>query len=212
MIVDAVRNNTLAIGIFALVCGAILAGTYQLTKQPIADAERAAAEKALLEIVPASRHNNDLLLDTVPVPEQYWKTLGLKQGGDIHVARDGGKPVAIIVPSVTQEGYNGEIRLIVGINFDGTIAGVRAVKHGETPGLGDKVDLRKSDWILEFNNTSLQNPAIAGWAVKKDGGEFDQFTGATITPRAIVKQVLKTLQYFADDQQRLNSLIEESTP
>jgi len=104
------------------------------------------------------------------------------------------------LPTVAPDGYSGDIKLIVGINLDGTIAGVRALSHKETPGLGDKVDLRKSNWILNFNGRSLLQPSIEQWAVKKDGGTFDQFTGATITPRAVVKSVKKALLFF--QQQR----------
>jgi electron transport complex protein RnfG len=93
--------------------------------------------------------------------------------------------------------------MIIGVNFNGSVAGVRVVDHRETPGLGDKVDLKKSDWILSFNGKSLVNPQASGWTVKKEGGDYDQFTGATITPRAVIKQILKTLQYFEDDRERL---------
>ena len=93
--------------------------------------------------------------------------------------------------------------MIIGINFDGTIAGVRVTEHRETPGLGDKVDLKKSDWILDFNGKSLVNPDKSGWDVKKNGGAYDQFTGATITPRAVIHQIAKTLEYFTEDSERL---------
>jgi len=138
-----------------------------------------------------------------PVPEQYWAMLGLKKGGNIHIARDQGDPVAAIIPAITQDGYSGAISMIIGINFDGTVAGVRVVEHRETPGLGDKIDLKKSDWILGFNGKSLLNPQQSDWKVKKEGGDFDQFTGATITPRAVVNQILKSLQYFENDRERL---------
>jgi electron transport complex protein RnfG len=105
--------------------------------------------------------------------------------------------VAAIIPVTAPDGYSGDIELIVGVNADGSIAGVRVLSHKETPGLGDKVDLRKSDWILGFNGRSLNNPELAGWAVRKDKGVFDQFTGATITPRAVVAATLRALQ-FAD--------------
>jgi electron transport complex protein RnfG len=144
-----------------------------------------------------------LLLDTQPIPEQYWATLGLESGGDIHIARLDGQPVAAIIPSITPEGYSGDIAMIVGVNFDGSVAGVRVVEHKETPGLGDKVDLRKSDWILSFNGKSLSKPEPSAWNVKKERGEFDQFTGATITPRAVIHQIAKTLQYFSQDKERL---------
>jgi len=186
-----------------LVTSLILATTNELTYERIEQSEREAAQRALLEIIPLERHDNDMLMDVQPVPEQFWATLGLKKGGNIHIARDQGQPVAAIIPAVTPKGYSGDISMIIGINFNGSIAGVRVVEHRETPGLGDKVDLKKSDWILSFNGKSLVNPQASGWKVKKEGGDYDQFTGATITPRAVINQVLKTLQYFEDDRERL---------
>lgn len=206
MVLKSVRFNSIALAIFALVTALVLAVTNDLTYERIAQSEREAAERALLEIIPLERHDNDLLMDVQPVPEQYWAMLGLKKGGNIHIARDKGQPVAAIIPAVTPDGYSGSIAMIIGINFDGTIAGVRVVEHRETPGLGDKIDLKKSNWILSFNGKSLENPQRENWKVKKEGGEFDQFTGATITPRAVVSQVLKSLQYFEHDQERLQKI------
>ena len=203
MLIDSIRFNSLVLGLCALITAALLATTYLNTKDRIAEEERKVAQKALLEIVPEHRHNNDLLLDTLSIPPQYLETLGI-DGGQINIARDGESPVAIIVPATAPDGYNGDIKMIIGINLDdNSIAGVRIIKHNETPGLGDKVDTNKSDWVLGFNGKSLLNPTPGKWKVKKDGGEFDQFTGATITPRAIVNQIAKTLRYFAEDKQRL---------
>lgn len=193
----SISKNSLLLGLFALITAAILAGTQAGTRDRIAAAEREAAQKALLEIVPLDRHNNDLLVDTVTIEPEYWPLLGLKDGGEVNIARDHDMPVAAIIPAVAPDGYSGDIKLIIGINADGSVAGVRALSHNETPGLGDKVDLKKSDWILGFNGKSLTNPGIGQWAVKKDGGDFDQFTGATITPRAVVKQVKNALEFFA---------------
>jgi electron transport complex protein RnfG len=203
MIMKSMGFNSIVLALFAFVTSLILATTNELTYERIEQSEREAAQRALLEIIPLERHDNDMLMDVQPVPEQYWATLGLKKGGNIHIARDQGQPVAAIIPAVTPDGYSGAISMIIGINFNGSIAGVRVVEHRETPGLGDKVDLKKSDWILSFNGKSLVNPQSSGWNVKKEGGDYDQFTGATITPRAVVKQVLKTLQYFEDDRERL---------
>ena len=203
MIFKSMGKNSLLLALFALITALILASTDRLTEDRIAESERLAAQKALFEIVPVERHSNDLLLDVQPIPEQYWKTLGLESGGDIHIARLNGQPVAAIIPSITPEGYSGDIAMIVGVNFDGSVAGVRVVEHKETPGLGDKVDLRKSDWILSFNGKSLTNPQAKAWNVKKEKGAFDQFTGATITPRAVIHQIAKTLEYFSQDKERL---------
>ena len=200
MLGTSISTNSLLLGLFALITAAVLAGTQAGTADRIAAAEREAAQKALLEIVPLNRHTNDMLVDTVAVEPAFWNKLGLKDGGNIHIARDNGEAVAAIIPAVAPDGYSGDIKLIVGVNADGSVAGVRVLTHNETPGLGDKVELKKSDWILSFDNTSLENPKIDQWGVKKDGGEFDQFTGATITPRAVVNQVKRTLEFFAQAQ------------
>lgn len=210
MIFQSMGKNSLLLAVFALITAVILASTDRLTEDRIAESERLAAQKALFEIIPMERHNNDLLMDIQPIPEKYWSTLGLESGGDIHIARLDGEPVAAIIPSITPEGYSGDIAMIVGVNFDGSIAGVRVVEHRETPGLGDKVDLRKSDWILSFNGKSLSNPKPDAWNVKKEKGDFDQFTGATITPRAVIHQIAKTLEYFSQDKERLLNTLNSS--
>lgn len=210
MIFQSMGKNSLLLAVFALITAVILASTDRLTEDRIAESERLAAQKALFEIIPVERHNNDLLMDIQPIPEKYWSTLGLELGGDIHIARFDGEPVAAIIPSITPEGYSGDIAMIVGVNFDGSIAGVRVVEHRETPGLGDKVDLRKSDWILSFNDKSLSNPKPDAWNVKKEKGDFDQFTGATITPRAVIHQIAKTLEYFSQDKERLLNTLNSS--
>ncbi|MBT4928870.1 MAG: electron transport complex subunit RsxG [Cellvibrionales bacterium] len=207
MIFQSMGKNSLLLALFALITALILASTDRVTEDRIAESERLAAQKALFEIVPLALHNNDLLVDLQPIPEQYWLALGLDNGGDVHIARLDDQPVAAIVPSITTDGYSGDIAMIVGINFDGTVAGVRVVDHKETPGLGDKVELRKSDWILSFNGKSLNNPEISKWNVKKDRGDFDQFTGATITPKAVIHQIAETLEYFEKDRERLLSAI-----
>ena len=109
--------------------------------------------------------------------------------------RQGNTVVGVILPATARDGYSGDIRALVGVRRDGSVAGVRVVAHRETPGLGDKVDLRKSDWILDFNERNLENPALSGWNVEKDGGVFDQFTGATVTPRAVILATRRALEY-----------------
>ncbi len=191
----SIGKNSLLLGAFALVTAGVLAGTYQLTREQIVEAERQAAAAALLEIIPEDRHDNDLLTDTLPVPDDALETLGLRQSEAIHRARQDGRVEAVIIPAVAPDGYSGDIRMIVGVNRNGSIAGVRVLTHNETPGLGDKVDLKKSDWVLSFAGQALGAPPVDDWRVKKDGGVFDQFTGATITPRAVVHQVRRVLEF-----------------
>lgn len=211
MLGTSVSKNSLLLGLFALVTAAVLASTQLATRDRIIAAEREAAQRALFELVPQARIDNDLLNDTLPVPEAMLPALGLKSPEPIHRARRDGQVIAVIVPAVAPDGYSGAIRLLVGVNRDGTVAGVRALSHKETPGLGDKIDLAKSDWILTFNGHSLGNPAADDWRVKKDGGVFDQFTGATITPRAVVAQVRRVLEEVEAHRAQLFELPTETT-
>ncbi|WP_086930113.1 electron transport complex subunit RsxG [Agarilytica rhodophyticola] len=198
MLGKSISKNSVILGGFALITAGVLATTFKATETKIAQAQKRAAQLALLEIVPLERHDNDMLDDTWPIPAKHAQQLGIATGEAIHIARKDGKPVAAIIPSTAPDGYSGAIKIIVGINTDGTIAGARALAHKETPGLGDKIDLNKDEWILGFNNKSLNDPVLAAWKVKKDGGEFDQFTGATITPRAVVNRIKQTLIYFQE--------------
>ena len=194
MLGQSISRNSLLLALFAVATTLLIAATYLGTRDLIADQIRKAEERALLEIVSRERHDNAMLDDTVPVGPDA-EGLGLEQDRQIYIARMGDEPVAAIIPVVAPDGYTGTIEMIVGVNRDGTVAGVRVLVHRETPGLGDKVDIKKSDWILDFNGRSLDNPTLEGWAVKKDGGVFDQFTGATITPRAVVAATARALQF-----------------
>ena len=206
MLKRSIGSSAVVLTLFALATAGTLAITQITTREPIERAIREASAKALLEIIPLDRHSNDLLVDTYPIPRQYWALLGLKQEANINLAREeNGSISAVIIPAVAPDGYSGPIRLLVGVNRDGTVAGVRVTNHSETPGLGDKVEIKKSDWVLSFNGKSLQDPPRDQWKVQKDGGAFDQFTGATITPRAVVNQVRKVLDFVAEHHQEIFS-------
>lgn len=208
MLGRSISKNSLILTAFALATAGALALTNLGTQDRIASAERAAQQRALYEIIPLSQHDNDLLTDTIPVPQSGWSDLGVDATGKIHRARRNGEISALIIPAVAHDGYSGDISMIVGVNRDGTIAGVRILLHKETPGLGDKIELKKSQWILNFNNKSLQVPVIEEWNVKKDGGTFDQFAGATITPRAVVGQIKRVLEFVALNQESLFSSVQ----
>jgi len=199
LIRQSMTRNSALLAVFAVCTTLLVSGTFLLTKGRIAVEKRKAEEKALLEIIPRSRHDNSMLDETIAVGPQS-EGLGLGEEKRIYIARRDGEVIAVIIPATAPDGYTGEIDLVVGVNVDGTIAGVRALSHRETPGLGDKVDLRKSDWVLGFEGRSLDNPTLAGWAVKKDKGVFDQFTGATITPRAVVGATLRVLQFAEENR------------
>ena len=200
MLGQSISKNSLILGAFALVTAGTLALTNLGTQDRIAAAERAAQQKALFEVVPIDQHDNDMLSDTMPVPADAMAALGLRSDKPIYIARKQGEISALIIPATAQDGYSGDIDMIVGVTATGTITGVRVLRHKETPGLGDKVDLKKSQWILNFNGKSLSFPVIEDWKVKKDGGEFDQFAGATITPRAMVGQIKRVLEVVAAQQ------------
>ena len=202
MLGQSITRNSVLLAVFAVCTTLLIAGTYLSTRDQIAVEKRRAEEKALLQVVPRERHDNSMLDETIPVGPQT-PGLGLTENKRIYIARKQGEVVAAVIPATAPDGYTGAIDLIVGVNTDGSIAGVRALAHKETPGLGDKVDIRKSDWVLGFNGRSLGNPELAGWAVKKDKGVFDQFTGATITPRSVVAATLRVLQFAQENRESL---------
>ena len=185
------------LALFAVVGSALLATANWATEDRIADNERQTVIRQLQEILPPESYDNSLLEDTVELTLPT--TISPKGPDTVHIARRNGEPVAAILPVTAPNGYNGAIDMLVGIRRDGTIAAVRVVKHRETPGLGDGIDASRGDWIDQFEGTSLNNPER--WAVRKDGGAFDQLTGATITPRAVVRAVHGALAYFETHQQ-----------
>lgn len=194
------------LGFFAILGSALVGLAYQGTAERIAQSEREALLRQLNAILPNDRYDNSLLqgyLD-VSIPE----ALGAETTR-VYRARRHGRPVAVILSPVIAQGYSGAINLTVGIRADGSLAGVRVLSHKETPGLGDRIDVEKSPWILGFTGKSLDNPPLARWRVKRDGGDFDQFTGATITPRAVVAAVKKALLWYRKQGLKL---FDEPTP
>ncbi len=195
--------------LFAVIGSGLVAFTFDSTADRIAENQRRALLKSLNELVPVDRYDNDIFSDILRVRDP--ELLGSEEPVPVYRARKGGWPVAAVLAVIAPDGYNGSIRLLVAINLDGTLAGVRVVQHRETPGLGDGIEADRSDWILGFAGKSLTNPDKKGWRVKRDGGVFDQFTGATITPRAVVKAVHKALLYFQLHRQKLFEKAPEAT-
>jgi electron transport complex protein RnfG len=187
--------------VFAVVGTTFVAVTEDTTRSKIEDNERLVLLRNLNALLPAEQLDNDIVNDTGTVPASG--LLGTQDDTIVYRARLQGKPIAVIFNSIAPNGYSGKIHLLVGVYADGSIAGVRAVKHSETPGLGDAIETQKSDWIFSFNSRSLDSPKPSKWLVKKDGGDFDQFTGATITPRAIVLAVKKTLLYYQQNSDNI---------
>lgn len=188
---------------FAVIGTTVLAYVNQQTRDAIASSQRRALLDTLHVLINDDAYDNDLYIDRITIVNK--KQLGSKRPLNIYRARKQGQPVAAVIESVAPDGYSGDIKLLIAIDAAGTLLGVRVLEHKETPGLGDKLEIVRSTWITSFNNRSLSQPGKAGWAVKKDGGTFDQFTGATITPRAVVKAVYSTLLFYQQNQQMLFS-------
>jgi len=180
--------------LFAVAGTTLVAVTEYSTSSAIAENERQLLLRNLYALLPRDKLDNDIATDTHQLAAST--LLGTEMETSVYRARQAGEPVAAVFNSIAPNGYSGRIHLLVGVYVDGSLAGVRVVKHAETPGLGDAVELRKSPWIKSFDGKSLDNPQTSGWAVKRDGGDFDQFTGATISPRAVVKAVHNTLLYY----------------
>lgn len=190
----SMARGAVGLGLFAIVTVGGVALTHSMTAERIADNRLASEYQALGQVVPEALHDNALLDGALPLPAA--EALGLPDEFIAWQARRDGQVSAVILPVITREGYSGTISLLVGIAADGELTGVRVLAHQETPGLGDRVETRKSDWIKQFAGLSLGNPPVDQWAVEKDGGAFDAFTGATITPRAVVGAVRRGLEYF----------------
>jgi len=196
------------LGIFGILGAALVAFTWSATAERIAQNERQMFLRNVYKLVPREEITNDLLADVITIDAPNLSDAPVK----VYRARRNGQPLALIFSPVQRSGYAGPIRLMVGILSDGTLGGVRVLAHSETPGLGDKIDEEKSDWILDFSGRSLGDPTLEKWKVKKDGGVFDQFTGATITPRKVVAAVTDTLLYFRKEKERLFALPAEENP
>lgn len=191
---ERVSYQTLLLAGFALLASALLGLADYNTRDVINQRMEEDLRASLAEVVPNSYYDNNLLEDTVIIDSSDDR-IG-EQETLVYLGRKQGKVNAVSFRLTAPTGYSGPISLIMGIDKDGEVLGVRVIAHAETPGLGDKIEVSKSNWILNFKGHSLQNLTIEQWAVKKDGGVFDQFSGATITPRAIVKAVYQGLQFF----------------
>jgi len=195
--------------LFAVIGGGLVSYTEQSTAGQIQINEKLALQKSLKNILPASAYDNDLTSSLITLPAN--KLLGTKKESTVYIAKLNNKANAFIFSPIAPNGYNGKIYLLVGIYADGSIAGTSVVKHRETPGLGDVIEERRSDWIHGFKNQSLETLTEKQWKVKRDGGHFDQFTGATITPRAVVKAVHNSLLYFKQHKDQLLTTSQSAT-
>ncbi len=178
------------LGGFVAIAAALLVTMNLSTKAPIAARQAEDLQASLSQVVADNLHDNKLLENSVILKDAAGKEVKVYRG------TQAGKVSALVWQTVGY-GYAGEIKIIIAVDPDGKILGTRVLAHKETPGLGDKIEEAKGDWILKFTGLSIGNPSDDKWKVKKDGGQFDQFSGATITPRGVVKAIHEALQFFA---------------
>jgi len=197
----ATLRTALNLLFFTLIGTAILAFTFKLTFERIAQSEEAAKLKLINQVASPSMYDNDLVKDTITLPASA--QLGTEQDTIAYRGRLKGQPSIVVLEAIAPDGYSGKIGMIVAINYAGTISGVRVVLHKETPGLGDYIDIAKNKWISLFAGASHEQYQEGDWKVKKDGGQFDYMAGATITPRAVAKAVHKALHYFEENRASL---------
>lgn len=194
---NAIRKNGLTLAIFACASTGVVAVTQYLTKDQILRQERAQLQATLNEVIPHELHDNELYAACTLVSDP---ALGTTTAQPAYIATINNEPKALAIETIAPDGYSGAIKLIIGVDVEGTILGTRVLAHQETPGLGDKIDLRITDWILGFSGKQVTEDNMSEWAVRKDGGQFDSFTGATITPRAVVKAVKNTVEFVNNNR------------
>lgn len=189
-----VIRSGVTLAVIAAVCTALVAITYQATRERIAANEQAWLEQSLQPALSGLFFDSGVSesILTIPAPHE----LPGSEDAVIYRVYSGDSPVAALFVVSARDGYAGAIRLLVGVDINGAITGVHVLEHRETPGLGDRIEAGKSDWVAQFNGRSLGDPIADGWKIKRDGGEFDQLTGASVTPRAIIKALRETLAYF----------------
>lgn len=208
---QSVLRSAAALGLVAVVGTALLTGIDRLTAARIAEQERRVVLEQLNQLLPPALYDNALHEDLLTLQDERY----FPQGQQVvaYRARRQGRPVAVILRFAAVNGYNGRIGLLAGIDMDGRLTGVRVTGHQETPGLGDAIERDRSDWLLAFDGASLQDPPEKDWAVRRDGGAFDQFTGATITPRAVVEALRLALEYHGQHRDQLfATTAQESAP
>lgn len=196
-----ISTTAAAMIIFSLAASTALSVFYFITKSPIDESDARAKRIFLNQVIPADLYDNNLVKDTISVEPS--PLLGNKKNIDVYRAKKNNQVIAVIIEAIAPDGYSGEIKTLVGIDQEDKILGVRVIAHKETPGLGDYIEIDKSQWIKNFNLKSLDKVSEKKWAVKKDGGDFDYISGATITPRAVIKSTYKCLLYSKENKKRL---------
>lgn len=195
---NQIIHRGLVLAAFALVSTGLISITFTSTQDQIEQQKVQKRLAILNEIVPTGSYNNDIQHDCAEFTSN--ELLGSDEPHKIYRGRMDSQPSAVAIETSAPNGYGGKIDLIVGISAQNIITGVRALQHKETPGLGDKIELRISEWIRVFTGKTVEQTEQSNWKVKKDGGQFDQFTGATITPRAVVSAVKNTAEFYKQHQ------------
>jgi len=189
----------LILSIITLITSGLLMISEELTHDKIAEQKKKLLLNSLKQLIPNDLHDNDLIQSTITINEP--ELLGHRKPHQIYIGKLNDKISVVAIPVTSRKGYSGDIDLIVGIRANGEITTVKILEQHETPGLGDLIEAHKSDWLKQFPKNSLDSLTNKQWHVKKDGGEFDQITGATITPRAVVHAIHLTLVYFKNNKQ-----------
>ena len=198
--------SAIILAAFAILGSSLVGISYESTHEQILENQRETLRRQINEVFPEVQHDNIVIDDVVSINDSELSDDEVK----VYRATLKQIPTGLIYSPVTADGYSGDILLTIAINENNQVTGVRVLQHKETPGLGDKIETRRSNWIKSFEGTSLTAPRAEKWAVKRDGGDFDQFTGATITPRAVVKAVKNTLQYHQLNKEKLHTMEPDS--
>jgi electron transport complex protein RnfG len=202
----AIQKNANVLAIFAIVCTAVVGIVHSLTKEKIELQKQKQLFDRLSQVIDPATYNNQIIEDCIMIPHsttEVGKEINNQTAHAAYIALNDTVPVAIAITTTAPDGYNGNIDIIVGITTHGVVSGVRVLDHKETPGLGDKIELERNPWITSFTDKKVNSNPDPLWKVTKDGGMFDQFTGATITPRAVVKAVHNTVVYFNENKKAL---------
>jgi len=191
---QSVLRSGATLAVIAAICTALVAATHQLTAGRIADNRRTLLEQSLQPALSGITYDGGISDSRLVIAPPH--DLPGSDAAVIYRVYAGGSPVAALIAVTARDGFSGPIRVLIGVDFDGVVTGIRILQHRETPGLGDKIVSTRSDWVHQFEGRSLLDPVTTGWAIEHDGGDFDQLTGASVTPRAVINAIRDTLIYF----------------
>ena len=198
---QGVLRTGVTLAVIAAICTGLVAATYQLTEERIAANEKALLEQSLQPALAGLFYDSSVSESRLVLQPPH--ELPGNDAAFVYRVYAEDDPVAALFAVTARDGYAGPIRILVGVDMAGVITGVRILQHRETPGLGDRIEASRSDWVFQFDGRSMGDPVPAGWALRIDGGEFDQLTGASVTPRAVINAVRDTLLYFDANREQL---------